>query len=137
VTTRLIEPGRARFEKHHMLANRRQTMGQIADELDARTQAPPTAPAFLAHTEGDMVAVAVQDVAPGERTVVYMDSDREARIEVTEAIPLGHKVALMDLAEGLEVIEYGVRVALTRQPINMGQLVHVHNVRSARWQNSI
>ena len=112
-------------------------MGQTLAEADARTQAPPTAPAFLAHNEGDMVAVAVQDVTPGERTVVYMDSDRGLKIEVSEEVPLGHKVALMDLAEGAEVIEYGVRVALTRQPIKAGQMVHVHNVRSARWQNSI
>lgn len=112
-------------------------MWQSLDGMDTRTHAPPTAPAFLAHNEGDMVAVAVQDVAPGECRVVFMDSDREARIEVTEEVPLGHKVALIDLAEGVEVIEYGVRVALTRLPINAGQLVHVHNVRSARWQNSI
>ena len=114
----------------------RQTSDE-SDTHDTRTQAPPTAPAFLAHNEGDMVAVAVQDVAPGERLVVYLDSDREARITVTEEIPLGHKVALVDLAADAEVIEYGVRVALTRQPITTGQLVHVHNVRSARWQNSI
>jgi (2R)-sulfolactate sulfo-lyase subunit alpha len=112
-------------------------MGQTLEAVDLRTQAPPTAPAFLAHNEGDMVAVSVQDVSPGTRTVVFMDSDREAQIEVTEDIPLGHKVALMDLAEDIEVIEYGFRVALTRQPIKVGQLVHVHNVRSARWQNSI
>ncbi len=112
-------------------------MGQTSEAADSRTQAPPTAPAFLAHNEGDMVAVAVQDVSPGERTVVYMDSDREVGIEVSEEIPLGHKVALRDLAEGVEVIEYGVRVALTRLPIKAGQLVHTHNVRSARWQNSI
>lgn len=112
-------------------------MGQTLEAVDSRTQAPPTAPAFLAHNEGDMVAVAVQDVSPGDCAVVYMDSDREMRVEVTEEIPLGHKVALMDLAEGAEVIEYGVRVALTRQPIKAGQLVHVHNVRSARWQNSL
>jgi (2R)-sulfolactate sulfo-lyase subunit alpha len=112
-------------------------MGQTADEVDTPIQAPPTAPAFLAHNEGDMVAVAVQDVAPGERAVVYMDSDRLVQMAVSEDIPLGHKVALMDIAEGVDVIEYGVRVAVTRQAITAGSLVHVHNVRSARWQNSI
>ena len=112
-------------------------MGQTLEAVDSRTQAPPTAPAFLAHNEGDMVAVAVQDVSPGTRKVVFMDSDRELEIEVSEDVPLGHKVALVDLAEGDEVIEYGVRVALTRQAIEAGQLVHVHNVRSARWQTSI
>ncbi len=112
-------------------------MGQTLTEVDTRTAAPPTAPAFLAHNEGDMVAVAVQDVEPGARRVVFMDSDRETQIEVLEPIPLGHKVALVDLPEGAEVIKYGIRVALTRQPVKAGQLIHVHNVRSARWQNSI
>jgi (2R)-sulfolactate sulfo-lyase subunit alpha len=112
-------------------------MGQTSDEADTRTQAPPSAPAFLAHNEDDAVAVAVQDVSPGERSVVYMDSDREMRIAVLEEVPLGHKVALVDLDVGAEVVEYGVCVALARRPIKAGQLVHVHNVRSARWQNSI
>jgi (2R)-sulfolactate sulfo-lyase subunit alpha len=35
------------------------------------------------------------------------------------------------------VIEYGVRIGVTRQPIQAGQHVHVHNIRSARWQNSM
>lgn len=95
------------------------------------------APQFLVHNEGDHVAVATQDVAPGEGVAIYMDSDRTVGVLSTEAIPLGHKVALVDLGEGVDVIEYGVRVAVTRQPIKAGQLVHVHNVRSARWQNSL
>jgi (2R)-sulfolactate sulfo-lyase subunit alpha len=102
-----------------------------------RIQAPPSAPAFLVHNEGDHVAVAVQDVAPGDREAVYMDSDRAITVTVLEPVPLGHKVALCDLDEGAEIIEYGVRVGLTRQAIKTGQMLHVHNMRSARWQNSL
>jgi (2R)-sulfolactate sulfo-lyase subunit alpha len=99
-------------------------------------RAPGTAPQFLIHNEGDHVGVAVQDVEPGERQAVYMDSDRSISIMVKDTVPLGHKVALLDLGEGVEVIEYSVRVGLTRQPITTGQHVHIHNMRSARWQNS-
>lgn len=109
--------------------------GQAAS--DQRTTAPESAPAFLVHNEGDSVGVAVQDVDPGERRAVYMDSDREVTVSVTEGIPLGHKVALAALGEGVDVIEYGVRVAITRHPIEAGQLIHTHNVRSARWSNSL
>jgi (2R)-sulfolactate sulfo-lyase subunit alpha len=94
------------------------------------------APHFLAHNEGDHVAVAVQDVDPGRVRTVYMDSDREVELEATEAIPLGHKIALADLDAGADVIEYGVRVGVTRSAIRRGGLVHVHNMRSARWQQS-
>lgn len=112
-------------------------MSQNEIRTGERIRATESAPKFLIHNEGDDVAVAVQDVDPGEGEAVYMDSDRAMTILVTEAIPLGHKVALVDLSEGDEVIEYGVRIGLTRQAIRAGQHVHVHNIRSARWQNSM
>ncbi len=77
--------------------------------------------------------MAVEDVAPGRARVIYMDTDRVGEIAVVEPIALGHKVALRALEEGAEVIEYGVRIGVTRAPIAAGQLVHVHNLRSARW----
>jgi len=93
-------------------------------------------PHFLVHREGDHVGVAVQDVEPGRRRAVYLDSDREIEVEVTEPVPLGHKVALANLDGGADVIEYEVRVGLTRRPVRRGELVHVHNLRSARWERS-
>jgi len=104
---------------------------------EERIGAPESAPGFLIHNEGDHVAVAVQDVEPGETEAVYMDSDRAVRVRVDEAVPLGHKLALVDLEEGAQVIEYGVPIGLTRQAIKAGQLVHTHNIRSARWQKSL
>jgi (2R)-sulfolactate sulfo-lyase subunit alpha len=91
---------------------------------------------FLVHNEGDGVGVAVEDVAPGPAIAVYMDTDREVAIEAVESIPLGHKIALTDLPEAADLVEYGVRVGRTRAAIGRGQLVHVHNVRSARWETS-
>jgi (2R)-sulfolactate sulfo-lyase subunit alpha len=95
------------------------------------------APHFLVHNEGDHVGVAVQDVEPGRRRAVYLDSDREVEVEVVEAVPLGHKVALRDLAEGAGVVEYEVPIGVTRGPVRSGQLVHVHNLRSARWGRGV
>ena len=112
-------------------------MNRIDVPPEEHIRAPESAPKFLIHNEGDHVAVAVQDVTPGESEAVYMDSDRAVIVQATEAIPLGHKVALVRLGEGDDVIEYGVRIGVTRQPISAGQLVHVHNIRSARWQHSL
>jgi (2R)-sulfolactate sulfo-lyase subunit alpha len=112
-------------------------MSQLERQTTEHSEAKEAAPQFLIHNEGDHVAVAVQDVAPGKSQAVYMDSDRAIIIEVAEAIPLGHKVALTDLEEGAEVIEYGVRIGITRQPIQAGQHIHTHNIRSARWQHSM
>jgi (2R)-sulfolactate sulfo-lyase subunit alpha len=94
------------------------------------------APHFLAHREGDHVGVAVQDVEPGPARVRHLDSGRTLDLDVLEPVPLGHKVALRALGVGDDVIEYGVRIGRTRAAIRAGQWVHVHNIRSARWERS-
>ncbi len=70
-------------------------------------------PGFLAHRRGDDVAIAVRDVAAGASTVAYLDSGAQEGNVVLEAIRLGHKVALRDLEEGEDVIEYGSRIGVT------------------------
>jgi (2R)-sulfolactate sulfo-lyase subunit alpha len=95
------------------------------------------APSFLAHKDGDFVAVAVRDVGRGPAVVGYLDGTPAVEVEVNAEIPLGHKVALRDVADGADVIEYGVRTALASAEIKKGDYVHIHNVRSARWQNSV
>lgn len=94
-------------------------------------------PSFLAHMSGDAVAVAVRDVEPGNAVVGYLDETPSVEVEVLADIPLGHKVALSDTQAGDDVIEYGVRTAIATADIVKGDYVHTHNVRSARWQNSV
>jgi (2R)-sulfolactate sulfo-lyase subunit alpha len=92
---------------------------------------------FLAHNRGDDVAVAVRDTGPGEARAAYLDSGDRFGLTAREAIPLGHKIALRDLSASEDVLEYGVLIGLTRGPVAAGQLVHTHNLRSARWQKSV
>lgn len=94
-------------------------------------------PGFLAHHEGDSVAVAVRDLGPGAAEGGYLRGPASVTVELRGEVPLGHKFALVDIAEGDDVIEYGVRVAIASKAIAKGDYVHVHNVRSARWQNSV
>lgn len=94
-------------------------------------------PDFLAHMDGDAVAVAVRDVEPGTARVNYLDERDAETVEVSASVPLGHKVALKDVAKGADVIEYGLRVGIASADITRGDYVHTHNVRSARWQTSV
>ncbi|MHB1536441.1 MAG: UxaA family hydrolase [Acidimicrobiales bacterium] len=95
----------------------------MSDELD-----------FLGHRKADAVAVAVRDVSAGPAVVGFLDSSERRRIDVAGEIALGHKVALVALEEGDDVVEYGQRIGCARSAILPGQHVHVHNIRSARWQ---
>lgn len=92
---------------------------------------------FLAHNDGDAVAVAVRDVEPGPARVNYLDGTASVTVEVKSPVPLGHKVALQDVAKGEDLIEYSLRTGITTADICRGDYVHTHNVRSARWQNSV
>jgi (2R)-sulfolactate sulfo-lyase subunit alpha len=92
----------------------------------------PDAPGFLAHREGDLVGVAVRDLGPGPVQGAYLTGPVTLSVRLTEAIPLGHKLALADITAGQDVIEYGQRIGLATKDIHTGEHVHVHNVRSAR-----
>jgi (2R)-sulfolactate sulfo-lyase subunit alpha len=94
-------------------------------------------PDFLAHKDRDSVAVAVQDLAPGTVEGSYLEGPELVTVELLQAVPLGHKLALTHLAAGDDVIEYGLRVGIASKDIKRGEYVHVHNVRSARWQHSV
>ena len=93
---------------------------------------PPGAPGFLAHRDGDLVGVAVRDLDPGPVQGGYLSGPASISVRLTEAVPLGHKLALTDIAAGQEIIEYGQPVGIATRDIRQGDHVHVHNVRSAR-----
>lgn len=95
----------------------------------------PSPPGFLAHREGDNVAVAVRDLAPGPVEGGYLHGPPSHRVDLVAEVPLGHKFALAAIGEGERVVEYGVHTAVATADIAPGEYVHVHNVRSARWQH--
>ena len=94
-------------------------------------------PDFLAHCAGDAVAVAVRDVEPGDAVVGYLDGSEAGSVTSSSPVPLGHKVALEDIALGEKVVEYALPIGLASADIATGDYVHTHNIRSARWQNSV
>jgi (2R)-sulfolactate sulfo-lyase subunit alpha len=87
------------------------------------------------HDPRDSVAVIVVEGVKAGATLtgLILDEDRTITLSCTQDIPLGHKVALKDLAVGDTVIKYGVDIGRVVQPIGKGQHAHVHNIRTKRW----
>ncbi len=81
----------------------------------------------------DNVATALATLEPGDEVEV-LSTTREVvqRIRVNNALPLGHKIALADIATGADVVKYGVKIGRAFKPIRAGDYVHVHNVTSDR-----
>jgi len=91
-------------------------------------------PDVIAHAQGDTVGVAVRGVVAGEQVMCFSDADgSSSSVSVTADLPLGHKVALVEMAEGGQVVKYGLVVGVATSRIRVGEHVHTHNVRSARW----
>ena len=76
-------------------------------------------------TPKDMVAVALQPLTAGE-TVDY----GAGRVTLKQDVPMGHKVALRDIAKGEPVIKYGFPIGSATEDIPAGGHVHVHNIHT-------
>jgi (2R)-sulfolactate sulfo-lyase subunit alpha len=87
------------------------------------------------HDPQDSVAVVVvEGVKAGQKlTGLILDEDRTIELDCRQDIPLGHKVALQDMAVGDTVVKYGVDIGKVVQPIEKGTHAHVHNIKTKRW----
>ena len=93
------------------------------------------APDFLVHGAADTVGVVVVETVKAgvELSGWVMDSDDTVTVTAADDIPLGHKVALADIAEGDTLIKYGHDIGRAVAAVAKGGHVHVHNVRTKRW----
>ena len=110
-------------------------MTNFAQEAEIPVQEEKTSThKFLIHDKGDHVGVATSPIKSGEKvTGIYMDDNSEAEFVSLGDIPLGHKIALVDLKENQPVLKYGIQIGLTTKEWHAGDYVHTHNIRTARW----
>ncbi len=90
---------------------------------------------FVLHDAKDTVAVVVvEGVKAGtSMTGWIMDEDLMVDVLAQQDIPIGHKVALKDMAPGDTVWKYGIDMGKVVAPIKIGQHAHVHNIKTKRW----
>lgn len=92
-------------------------------------------PHVLAHSPKDNVAVVVvEGLKAGTKALgIITENDSSFTIDVKDDVPIGHKVALMDLSEGATVIKYGHDVGRMSGGAAKGRHVHTHNMKTKRW----
>ena len=90
---------------------------------------------FVLHDARDTVAVVVvEGVKSGmPLTGWIMDEDKMIEVQARQDIPIGHKVALRDMAPGDTVLKYGIDMGKVVAPIQAGEHAHVHNIKTKRW----
>lgn len=89
---------------------------------------------ILLHEHEDDVGVAVEDLKKGATAgVVTLEGKAVGSVKLRDNVPLGHKVAMRDLAKDKPVLKYGRPVGKAVQAIIKGAHVHVHNMKTLRW----
>ncbi|MEY2619017.1 MAG: hypothetical protein RL522_2019 [Pseudomonadota bacterium] len=90
---------------------------------------------FVLHDARDTVAVVVvEGIRSGQALKGWiMDEDRMTEVVAKADIPIGHKVALKDMAVGDTVWKYGIDMGRVVAPITAGDHAHVHNIKTKRW----
>ena len=92
-------------------------------------------PDFLVHDSTDVVGVVVVEDVEAEKELEgwVMTTDETVSIKARDGIPLGHKIALVDIAPGDTIMKYGHDIGEATAQIGIGGHVHVHNVKTKRW----
>lgn len=89
--------------------------------------------AVAIHPDDD-VAVALRPLDAGRIRV--RRGGELVEVELAQTIPLGHKLALHDMAAGAVVRKYGEAIGVLTEAVAKGSHVHVHNLRSRRARSA-
>jgi len=92
-------------------------------------------PHLLVHDRRDNVGVVVvEDLKGGtDMLCVVTEDNSDFRLTAKQDVPIGHKVALVDLEVGSTVIKYGQDIGKIVSRVARGEHVHVHNLKTKRW----
>jgi (2R)-sulfolactate sulfo-lyase subunit alpha len=92
-------------------------------------------PQLLVHDRRDNVGVVVVEgvEAGNELLCVVTEDNSDFRITAKHDVPIGHKIALSDLANGDTAIKYGEDIGKFVADVAKGDHVHTHNLKTKRW----
>ncbi len=86
------------------------------------------------HEHEDDVGVAVVDLKKGAVVgALTLEGKAAGKVTLRDNVPLGHKVAMREVAKDKPVIKYGRQIGKALQEIAKGAHVHIHNLKTMRW----
>jgi len=92
-------------------------------------------PHFLVHDHEDNVGVVVvEDLKANTNMLGVVTADNSTtKCKAKHDIPIGHKVAVVNLKKGDTVVKYGVDIGIVTADAKKGDHVHVHNIKTKKW----
>jgi (2R)-sulfolactate sulfo-lyase subunit alpha len=95
----------------------------------------PNHPHYLVHSPKDNVGVIVIEglTAGTAMDGTITETEKDVALLAKNDIPIGHKIALVDLKAGATVIKYGEDIGKIVADVKKGEHVHIHNMKTKRW----
>lgn len=85
--------------------------------------------------KNDNVATVLTDVSSGD--IVEIIGSRKGIIIASQPIPYGHKISLIKVGAGKNILKYGEVIGRAIKLIKPGEHVHIHNVESVRGRGDL
>ncbi len=92
-------------------------------------------PQLLVHDHEDNVGVVVVEglTAGTEMLCVVTHDNSSFKLTAKHDVPIGHKIALKDIADGDTAIKYGEDIGKFVAAVGQGEHVHTQNLKTKRW----
>jgi (2R)-sulfolactate sulfo-lyase subunit alpha len=92
-------------------------------------------PHLLVHDSKDTVGVVVIEGLKAGTDMLCVVTADNSPFQLTSKmdVPIGHKVALVDIKAGDTVWKYGQDIGKAVADIKKGEHVHIHNLKTKRW----
>jgi altronate dehydratase small subunit len=83
----------------------------------------------------DNVATLIDTARAGEDCA--LQGERKGHVSLLEEVAFGHKVCIVEIPKGGEILKYGQVIGRATQSITVGEHAHVHNIDSARARGDL
>lgn len=92
-------------------------------------------PQLLVHDQKDNIGVVVvEDLKAGSEMLCVVTHDNSSfSLVANDDVPIGHKIALVNIAEGDTAIKYGEDIGKFVSDVKRGCHVHTQNLKTKRW----
>ena len=92
-------------------------------------------PYLLVHNRKDTVGVVVVENLAANTDMLCCITEDNSTFRLTSKldVPIGHKIALLDLKSGETAIKYGEDIGKIVTDVAKGDHVHTHNCKTKRW----
>ena len=88
--------------------------------------------------EKDNVAtVFANGVTDGTEVEIRDKNGKAERVNVIGDVPFGHKIAVVQISKGENIIKYGETIGRANTDIAKGEYVHVHNLDALRGRGDL